>query len=452
MPQRVVIIVANPGTASTTGWPVGFWASELFHPWQAFNEEGIEVTVASPDGGEVTLDALSDPDDPSGYSKDDQISRDFLSREDVSEQLKNTTAAASINHEAFDAIVVAGGQSPMFTFESATALHTLFQSFLNAGKPSATLCHGSCLLLYLKDESGEPAIEGRHITGFSNAEEDVVDNMVGQQVMPFRIESEARRLGARFEQAPVFSSFAIRDGNLISGQQQNSGARVAELVLGALQERASLSKKLAFIGSGKVGGALAARFADVGYHVTIAARNPESETTKAALSRHSALKVADVGSAVAAADIIFLAVPFAAAENALKQRDAFSGKIVVDCTNPVGAGLTHGLESVRGGSEVIAELVPEAHVVKAFTVYGYENFEDTDYSAYSPLRPVMPVCGEDATSKALVCGLANSLGFEAVDVGNLSSALHLEHMTLLWIKMARAQGKGAGFTWGMLRR
>lgn len=124
----------------------------------------------------------------------------------------------------------------------------------------------------------------------------------------------------------------------------------------------------------------------------------------------------------------------------------------VDCTNPVGANLTHGLKSERSGAEVVQSFAPRAKVVKAFTIYGFENFEDSTYPGYGDLKPAMLIAGNDAIAKQTVSTLCQELGWEPVDVGSLSMSLHLEHMTLLWIQMARVQGLGAGFVWARLRR
>jgi putative intracellular protease/amidase len=232
--KSILIVVANPSVSTTLGWPVGFWAAELIHPYDAFTKAGHRVTIASPKGGKLELDAYSDPRDASGYSKDDTLSLEYLSKPDFVTKLENTPAIATLRVSDFDAILVAGGQSPMFTFRGDAALAALFIQFHNAGKPSAALCHGTCLLLDLKNADGTPFIRGRRMTGFANSEEDFADQVVGQKVMPFRIEDEARALGAEFVAAPAFQPHALADGNLITGQQQHSGHEVAKLVLAAL--------------------------------------------------------------------------------------------------------------------------------------------------------------------------------------------------------------------------
>jgi putative intracellular protease/amidase len=235
MSKHILLIVANPSISTTLGVPVGFWASELIHPYDAFINTGCQVTIASPKGGKVEFDRLSDPRDASGYSKEDTLSLQYINRPEFMQLLDATPAITDLDmNEEFDAIVVCGGQSPMFTFRQDTNLIQGFVNFYKTGKPTAALCHGTCVLLETKLSNREYLIQGKTITGFANSEEDYADRIVGQQVMPFRIEDEAKRLGANFVTKEAFSPHAVRDGHLITGQQQNSGSETAKLVLEAL--------------------------------------------------------------------------------------------------------------------------------------------------------------------------------------------------------------------------
>ena len=138
-------------------------------------------------------------------------------------------------------------------------------------------------------------------------------------------------------------------------------------------------------------------------------------------------------------------------QTACTTRHSASGKVLVDCTNPVGPGLSHGLDSKRSGSELLQSLVPEANVVKAFSIYGYENFEDPAFPDHD-VRPAMFYCGEDTGAKALLSDLIEDCGFEGLDVGGLGQALHLEHMTLLWVRLVRVYGHSPRLTWAALKR
>lgn len=171
-PKRVLLIAANPGVSATTGWPIGFWWAELTHPYWAFTEAGYEVEIRSPDGGSLQADGYSDPEDPSGYE---------------------------------------------------------------AGKITALVCHATCLLLETRLSNGDLLVAGKTWTGFANSEEQFADEFVGKRIQPFWIETEARALpGTNFVVDQRFREFAVRDGRLITGQQQFSGAAAARLVIESL--------------------------------------------------------------------------------------------------------------------------------------------------------------------------------------------------------------------------
>jgi putative intracellular protease/amidase len=231
---HVLMVVANPTTSTTLGWPVGFWAAELFHPLCEFTKVQYRVTVASPDGGRVELDALSDPRDESRWSADDLISMGALHTPEIAALLDQTPRLADLDLNHYDALVVCGGQGPMFQFRDNQDLQRTIAAFYEAERPTAALCHGVCALLEVELSDGSRLIDGKTITGFANVEEDFGDAAVGQRVMPFRIEDEARARGANYVQAGLFKAFAVRDNQLITGQQQYSGTKVAQLVIESL--------------------------------------------------------------------------------------------------------------------------------------------------------------------------------------------------------------------------
>lgn len=238
-PKRVAIVIANPAVSTSTGWPVGFWWSELTHPYYFLTEAGYQVDIFSPDGGACEADAMSNPDDVSRWQAEDQISRGFIHDPEFMELVADTRPVADIRVADYDAIVVAGGQAPMFNFEGAVGLQRTFVEFYEAGKVAAALCHGTAILKYARLSDGTPLVAGKTVTGFPNVEEDFADNAVwdmgalprGTHLMPWRIEDALKELGANYIQAGLFKPFAIRDGNLVTGQQNFSGAEVAKVIL-----------------------------------------------------------------------------------------------------------------------------------------------------------------------------------------------------------------------------
>ncbi|MFO0547256.1 MAG: NADPH-dependent F420 reductase [Polyangiaceae bacterium] len=213
--------------------------------------------------------------------------------------------------------------------------------------------------------------------------------------------------------------------------------------------------KIAFIGCGNVGAPLADHLAARGHEVVLATSSESgelSDTVKKALARNSKLRAAPPKTAVKEAEVVFLATPYQANAAALAAVAAeLADKTLIDCTNPVGPGITHGLKSERSGSEVIQSQVPAAKVVKAFTIYGFENLENPEFPHYG-VKPVMMFCGNDAAAKQATARLIEDTGFEPLDVGGLEQALHLEHMTLLWVRHVRVGKNSPHLVWAALRR
>src|SRR5271167_2220950 len=193
--KKVLMVVANPGTSELTGWPIGFWASEFVHPWYEFVEAGYEVTLASPDGGKVEIDFLSDPDDEIRYSSEDVLSRGFLRTPELTAMFDDTPRLADLDLDRFDAIVVCGGQGPMYQFRRHPDLQRAIAAFYGAEKPTAAMCHGVSALIDVEVDRSY-LIAGKTITGFANVEEDAADTAAGRQVQPWRIEDAARGRGA----------------------------------------------------------------------------------------------------------------------------------------------------------------------------------------------------------------------------------------------------------------
>lgn len=234
---KVLMIASNPSVSKQTGWPIGVWYAELAHPYWVFSEAGYTVDIASPEGGEIKFDGFSDPEDPSQYAAFDYVSLGFKKDPAKMALTKNTLKLSTVNPQDYKAIFVCGGQGPMYTFYENTELHQFFVNFYQTGKPTAAICHGTCILLKAKLPNGKYLVEGKRWTGFASSEEQYADNYVGQQIQPFRIEDLARKMpNSKYECGAPFSAYAVKDGNLITGQQQNSGEAAAKLVLKALEE------------------------------------------------------------------------------------------------------------------------------------------------------------------------------------------------------------------------
>ncbi|MGW6276544.1 type 1 glutamine amidotransferase domain-containing protein [Kribbella sp. NPDC055071] len=215
-----------------TGWAIGFWWAELTHAYWEFTQHGYDVEIASPHGGRLEGDSWSDPRDDSQYSAEDLISLGFVNSPDHCALVEDSKALADVSIDEYDGIFLVGGQGPMYTFSDDKELHELVAAFYQAGKATAVVCHATCVLLKVRLSTGELLVDGKTWTGFANTEEDFADAYVGQRIQPFRIEDEARALsGTNFVVQSRFRSHALRDGLLVTGQQQYSGAAAARLVI-----------------------------------------------------------------------------------------------------------------------------------------------------------------------------------------------------------------------------
>lgn len=214
------------------------------------------------------------------------------------------------------------------------------------------------------------------------------------------------------------------------------------------------TRRAAIYGHGNVGTALAIALRSLGHQVTFAVADERRANAEAAAAAHPELADVSVAApvdAAADADLVVLALPFGTLTQALPPlAAATAGTLVIDATNPVGPGLTHGLGSQRSGAQHVAELLPVARVAKAFSVYGWENLSSAPARS-DGLRAVMPFAADDDVARTEVAALLDQLGWEPFDAGGLAAAVDLEHLTLLWVRHVRAGGHPPQLTWAALR-
>ncbi len=208
--------------------------------------------------------------------------------------------------------------------------------------------------------------------------------------------------------------------------------------------------KIAIIGTGNVGQALGAGWAQKGHVVIFGSRHPNEEKVRRILdvvggNARAALPEA----AVAEAEVVVLAVPGTAVLTTIPTLGDLSGKILVDATNPIAPGLQLAVGQTTSGAEQVAALVPGAHVVKAFNTTGAENMANPIYHG-EPIT--MFICGDEAAAKTAVTQLAQDLGFDVADVGGLDKARLLEPMALVWVSLAMPQGMGRHIAFKLVRR
>lgn len=206
---------------------------------------------------------------------------------------------------------------------------------------------------------------------------------------------------------------------------------------------------ISILGAGNVGMALAHAFTRRGERVVLGVPEPDKyRDAVAALGERAQL--ATPAEACAASDVIILAVPYAALPAIARSFPDWNGKILVDATNPLAPGLSGlSIGTTTSGAEELSRLAKGARVVKAFNTTGAENMADSSYPGGTPF---MPVCGDDAAARQRVLALATLIGFDAVDLGDLSAARYLEPFAMTWIHLAIKLGRGRKFAFGVLRR
>jgi predicted dinucleotide-binding enzyme len=207
--------------------------------------------------------------------------------------------------------------------------------------------------------------------------------------------------------------------------------------------------RIGIIGAGSVGGALGRGWVRAGHEVTFGVRDT-SEPKVQKLVEETGARVASVADAASGAEVVVLATPWGATQDAVKSAGGLAGKVVLDCTNPLApnlSGLTHGFDT--SAAEQVASWAPQARVVKIFNTTGANNMANPDYHG---VAATMFYCGNDADAKATAGKLAADLGFDPVDAGNLEQARLLEPLALLWIRLAYAQGLGREIAFKLMKR
>ena len=227
---KILMIASSPAKA-TNGWPVGAWLAEISHPYDELSHAGYDVEIVSTSGGKIEIDSYSDPRHESGYSAKDIVSLGFLMSPLTSKKLETSSSISDVNPENYQAIILAGGVAPMFTYRSNKELQDLIMSFYQSGKPTVLLCHGVGALVDIKLPNGKYFVEGKKVTGFSLVEDKQVEESINGKLFDWYVEEALTERGAIYKQGGPWADYAVQDGNLITGQQQNSGRTAARLML-----------------------------------------------------------------------------------------------------------------------------------------------------------------------------------------------------------------------------
>jgi putative intracellular protease/amidase/predicted enzyme related to lactoylglutathione lyase len=220
--MKILMVLTSHNQLGNTGRPTGFWLEEFAAPYFVFRDAAVELTLASPKGGLPPLDPKSDlPENQTPAMA--RFKKDKTARE----ALANTVKLSSVKSEDFDTVFYPGGHGPMWDLAEDPVSVALLESFYNSGKPIALVCHSPGVLRHVTYK-GEPLVKGKHVTGFTNGEE---EEMKLTKVVPFLVEDELLRLGAIFEKKANWQPFSVADGRLITGQNPASSTSAAQALL-----------------------------------------------------------------------------------------------------------------------------------------------------------------------------------------------------------------------------
>ena len=223
--MKILMVLTSHDQLGDTGRPTGFWLEEFAAPYFVFRDAGVQLTLASPKGGQPPVDPKSDLPE----NQTDAMAR-FKKDPAAQKVLSQTAKLADMKSQDFDTLFYVGGHGPMWDLAESADSIALLESFYNSGKPIALVCHSPGVLRHVTYK-GAPLVKGKRLTGFTNGEEEFM-NLT--HVVPFLVEDELMRLGAIFEKVANFQPFHVIDGRLLTGQNPASSTGAAAALLGML--------------------------------------------------------------------------------------------------------------------------------------------------------------------------------------------------------------------------
>lgn len=224
--MNVLIVLTSHAELGNTGEKTGFWLEEFASPYYRLKDAGLQLTLASPKGGQPPLDPKSDQPD---FHTD--ATRRFENDAAAQEELATTVKLADMNAQDFDGVFYAGGHGPLWDLYNDSNSIALIEAFIATGKPVAAVCHASAVLLKAKDQDGQPLVQGKQVTGFSNSEEAAVELT---DIVPYLLEDQLVAMGGIYQKVDDWNPLVITDGLLITGQNPASSDAVAEALFKAI--------------------------------------------------------------------------------------------------------------------------------------------------------------------------------------------------------------------------
>lgn len=226
--MKVLFVLTSHSELGNTGKKTGFWVEEFAAPYYVMADEGVNVTIASPKGGQPPIDPKSEAPDAQT-----EATKRYYADEALKEKVAHTKKLTEVNAADFNAVFYPGGHGPMWDLYDDKDSISLIQNFWSAGKPVAAVCHAPSALLNVKDENGDPLVKGKKVTGFTNSEEEGVQLT---DVVPYLLEDELKAKGGKYSSGSDWSSYVVKDGMLITGQNPASSEEAAEELLAVLEK------------------------------------------------------------------------------------------------------------------------------------------------------------------------------------------------------------------------
>jgi len=227
--MKVLIVLTSHNELGDTGKKTGFWVEEFAAPYYALADAGVEITLASPKGGQPPIDPKSEE-----AEAQTKFTHRFDQDQPLRQKLAHTLRLGEVKAADYDAVFYPGGHGPLWDLTQDTDSIALLEAFHQQGKPMALVCHAPCALLKVKSPNGEALIKGKKVTGFSDTEEAGVKLT---EVVPFLLEDELKKAGAVYSKGPDWGVFLQTDGLLITGQNPASSAAAAQALLKLLPKK-----------------------------------------------------------------------------------------------------------------------------------------------------------------------------------------------------------------------
>ncbi|GAA0847124.1 MAG: type 1 glutamine amidotransferase domain-containing protein [Cupriavidus sp.] len=221
--MKILMVLTSHDQLGNTGKKTGFWLEEFAAPYYVFKDAGVQITLASPKGGQPPIDPKSD--DPGAQT---DATRRFQADAEARRELASTRTLDQVDVGDFDAVFYPGGHGPLWDLAEDKRSIALIEAFDRAGKPVGAVCHAPGVLRHVKGADGQPLVKGRNVTGFTNSEEEAVQLT---NVVPFLVEDMLKQHGANFSRTDDWGSYAITDGKLVTGQNPASSEAAAHALL-----------------------------------------------------------------------------------------------------------------------------------------------------------------------------------------------------------------------------